>query len=637
VTAARDEAAALRRLADALGVATEFVDGLGRTVRPGDETLIAVCAALGAPVTSGADAPAALRQHVSEESRAVPPVLVAWDGNLTIPSALQPARGEIRVGSGDDRVVEGGACRPSNSLPVGYHTLVLDRPRPATITVISAPVRSFPLDPSVRWGLAAQLAALRTDRSRSIADLDDLRTLTRWTADHGGGLVSLLPLLPTFNDDPPEPSPYSPVSRLFWNELHLNLHGAHRPVEVPGLLDFGAADREVRNALRPARVPHPDRIDSELARYARFRGAQARLGRAWMTWPAEARRGSLRDTDVDPEEERFHLVAQQEMREQLASLTASPDDGPLLGLDLAVGVHPDGYDVWSRQELFAPGMSVGAPPDAGFPSGQNWGFPPVLPGASRAEAHRYVADSIAHQAGLAGVLRIDHVMALRRLYWIPSGADLADGTYVQYPLEELFAVVCVESHRHRCAIVGENLGTVPPEIDTGLARHGVLGMYLAQFEAGDSPKPSGPDASEAALINTHDTPSLAGWIDEVDIDERLRVGLLDETSAVIERTNRSEAVAGLAGVLKVGSDPVEPFLEAILGWLGSSDSPLVSVALEDLWLEPRSVNIPGTASDRRPNWRRPWARSLEEIAVDPAVLARLSRLARARARATSTG
>ena len=630
MTTARTPARDLRRLAETLGVATDFVDGLGRTVRPGDETLVAVCRALGSPVTSAADAATALEAHVAEEAQAVPPVLVAWDGKLRLPSALQSAHGEIRVESGDDHVVDGGVDRSSAVLPVGYHTFVLDRPREAAITVISAPVRSRPLDPRVRWGVAAQLAAVRTGRSRSIADLEDLGTLARWAADQGSGAVSLLPLLPTFNDAPLEPSPYSPVSRLFWSELHLNLGDAHRPVELTGLLDLGAADREVRRALGPLRRPDPDRIDPELARYARFRGAQARLGRAWMTWPGEARLGTLGEAHVDPDEERFHLVAQQEMRSQLASLSTSLDGGPLLGLDLAVGVHPDGYDVWSRQDLFAGGMSVGAPPDAGFPSGQNWGFPPILPGASRSEGHRYLADSIAHQAGLAGVLRIDHVMALRRLYWIPSGAGLADGTYVQYPLEELFAVVCVESHRHGCAIVGENLGTVPPEIDTGLARHGILGMYLAQFEAGETPRPSGPVVTEAALINTHDTPSLAGWVGEVDIDERLLVGLLDPASAASERTNRQEAVTRLERAVGVPSDPVGPFLEAVLEWLGVSDSPLVSVAMEDLWLESRPVNIPGTASDQRANWRRPWSRTLDDIAVDPEVLRRLRRLSTAR-------
>lgn len=628
------EAGALRQLAEAMGVATEFVDGLGRAVRPTEETLTAVCAALGAPIESPAEAAAALVGFAEERTRMVPPVLVAWDGHLTLPPILSGASGELVLDTGERLRFEDAT--PGPQLPVGYHRLEVATPVEATVEVIAAPVRSSPLDPAVRWGVGAQLSAMRTARSRATADLADLVALRRWIRARGGGLVSLLPLLPTFNGEPPEPSPYSPVSRLFWSELHLDLGDAHQPVDVSGLIDLAAADHEVRAALAD-RAPDPDRIDPELARYARFRGAQARLGRAWMIWPGRARSGTLTDADVDRDEERFHLVAQQAMRDQLAQVAGSNDGGPLLGLDLAVGVHPDGYDVWSRQDLFARGMSVGAPPDAGFPSGQDWGFPPLLPDASRAEGHRYFAASVAHQAGLAGVLRIDHVMALRRLYWIPSGADRSEGTYVRYPLEELFAVVSVESYRQRCAIVGENLGTVPPEINTGLARHGILGMYLAQFEAGETPEPVGPDAARAALINTHDTPSLAGWIDEVDIDERLRVGLLDEPSAVIERSNRSEAVARLERVLGVPAAPTGPFLDAVLEWLGSSESPLVSVALEDLWLEDRPVNIPGTASDQRPNWRRPWARLLDDVMADPTVEDRLRLLAAARSGRASTG
>ena len=133
-------------------------------------------------------------------------------------------------------------------------------------------------------------------------------------------------------------------------------------------------------------------------------------------------------------------------------------------------------------------MSVGAPPDAGFPSGQDWGFSPVLPEASRREGHRYLAASIAHQAGLAGVLRVDHIMAWTRLYWIPHGFGLHEGTYVSYPAEELFAVLTLESHRDRCEVVGENLGTVPREIFEALPRHRIWGMYLAQFQASAGPR-----------------------------------------------------------------------------------------------------------------------------------------------------
>jgi 4-alpha-glucanotransferase len=222
-----------------------------------------------------------------------------------------------------------------------------------------------------------------------------------------------------------------------------------------------------------------------------------------------------------------------------------------LGLDLAVGVHPDGYDPWSRQSLFADGMSVGAPPDRGFPSGQDWGFSPVLPDASRTEGHRYIAASIGHQAELAGVLRIDHIMAWTRLYWIPHGCGLHEGTYVSYPAEELFAVLTLESHRQSCEVVGENLGTVPREIDDALPRHGIRGMYLAQFEAANGRSISAPSAGEVALIGTHDTPTFAGWLAGNDIDDRVEHKLPAGSAAPTpEGTCRRGASAGRPSALR---------------------------------------------------------------------------------------
>ncbi|MEK7379947.1 MAG: 4-alpha-glucanotransferase, partial [Gemmatimonadota bacterium] len=279
------------------------------------------------------------------------------------------------------------------------------------------------------------------------------------------------------------------MSRLFWSELILDLGEAHHPTPVPPMLDVTAAHAEVRAALMGLPTPEPGLLDQELVRYARYRGAQARLGRNWRDWPAAARAGTLTPDQVDPEEERYHLVAQVQVRQQLHRLRNDLErDGMRLGLDLAVGVHPDGYDPWSRQTLFGDGMSVGAPPDQGFPSGQDWGFPPVLPEASREEGHRYLAASIAHQAQLAGVMRVDHIMAWTRLYWIPHGFGLDEGTYVSYPADELFAILTLESHRHRCEVAGENLGTVPPEISEALSHHRIWGMYLAQFEASCGPE-----------------------------------------------------------------------------------------------------------------------------------------------------
>jgi 4-alpha-glucanotransferase len=621
-----------------MGVHTRYTDGVGRRVSVAPETLLRVCAALGAPVERPRDAAGALRAHrAARQSRLVAPVLVAWDGALTPfrVRAAGPIQAQVHIGGGGivPLARSGGTCRSPNVLPLGYHRLTIEtRERRETCFLIAAPVHAWRRPGSHRsWGVGTHLAALRSARSRSLGDLRDLTSLCDWVRERGGDLVTVLPLLPTFNTDPPEPSPYSPVSRLFWSELILDLEAAHRPAVCPAMLDVTAADAELRAALAGQAVPAASLLDEELIRYARFRGAQARLGRNWRDWPSAARHGTLEPAHVDAEVERFHLVAQTRVRGQLHGLRQRLErDGMRVGLDLAVGVHPDGYDPWSRPALFAQGMSVGAPPDEGFASGQDWGFAPVLPGASRTEGHQYLAASIALQAGLAGVLRVDHIMALTRLYWIPHGFGLNAGTYVSYPAEELFAVLTLESERHRCEIVGENLGTVPPEIDQALPRHRIWGMYLAQFQAWRGPAVPAPSAAEMALVGTHDTPTFAGWLRGTDIAERVRYGLLSERAAPGARAERTTTVQQLARRLGSRAEDPHGFLADLLEWLGRSESPLVVPWIEDLWLEDRGVNLPGTRSSERANWQRPMRWLLDDIFVNPEADGLLRRLHRAR-------
>lgn len=622
-----DELKALRALATELGVHTRYTDGLGKKVTVGPETLLRVCAALGAPVTAAVDAGKALHEYKVSRGSGLPPVMVAWNGELK-----SPPSSDVHLESGETVRADG------HSLPMGYHRLVSGD---TTSTIISAPVEAWRRPGSHRsWGVGTQLAALRSKRSRSVGDLQDLEALCRWLRERGGDLVTALPLLPTFNTEHPEPSPYSPVSRLFWSELMLDLEGAHQAVGDVLTLDVTRADAEVRAALAGRSIPDEALRDGELVRYAHFRGAQKRLGRNWRNWPAEARAGKLGVEHLDSEEERFHLVAQTLVRKQLHDLRERLDPtGMRLGLDLAVGVHPDGYDPWSRQTLFCDGMSVGAPPDPGFPSGQDWGFAPVLPAASRLEGHRYLAASIGHQATLAGVLRVDHVMAWTRLYVIPHGMPLSEGTYVSYPAEELFAILTLESHRHHCEIVGENLGTVPPEIDEALPRHKIWGMYLAQFQdwkgkeskdGGSPAAPAPPTDRDMALIGTHDTPTFAGWLKGADIAERVQYRLMGEEGAPAAYRERAVQAEWIARRLNRPQDDPRAILIELLRWLGASQSPLVVPWLEDLWLEERAVNLPGTPSSVRPNWQRPMRLTLDEIFATPEIEALVRTLDKAR-------
>jgi 4-alpha-glucanotransferase len=638
-----DELTALRKLATAMGVHTEYTDGLCQHVTVAPETLVRVCAALGAPVERPADAVEALRaRQAGTTTTLLPPVVVAWDG--TLPPMAFPGDGPVhaQLTLADGEVIHmkraGPRLRVSRRLPFGYHQLMIEvSGQRETCTIIAAPMQAWRRPDSARsWGVGTHLAALRSTRSRSVGDLRDLESLCRWVGARGGDLVTVLPLLPTFNTAPPEPSPYSPVSRLFWSELILDLGESHRPSAAPRSLDVSAADAEVRAALASQPLPAAALLDEELVRYARFRGAQARLGRNWRDWPAQARAGVLEPSQVDAGEERFHLVAQTMLRRQLHDVRQRLDrEGFRLGLDLAVGVHPDGYDPWARQTLFGDGMSVGAPPDQGFPSGQDWGFSPVLPAASRREGHRYLAASIAHQARLAGMLRVDHIMAWTRLYWIPHGFGLHQGTYVSYPPEELFALLTLESTLNRCEVVGENLGTVPPEIDQALPRHRIWGMYLAMFQASAGPDVAPPTARDMALIGTHDTPTFAGWLKGNDIADRVRYRLLPETGVPAALAERAQAAQWLAQHLGTTVDHPRAFLAELLAWLGRSESPLVVPWFEDLWLEEVAVNLPGTPSSVRPNWQRPMRRLLDEVFADPEVDALLRHLHLARNPAAS--
>ena len=234
------------------------------------------------------------------------------------------------------------------------------------------------------------------------------------------------------------------------------------------------------------------------------------------------------------------------------------------------------------------------------------------------------------------MLRIDHIMAWTRLYWIPHGFGLHEGTYVSYPAEELFAVLTLESHRNRCEVIGENLGTVPPEIDAALPHHRIWGMYLAQFEASKVAGIAAPAATDMALVGTHDTPTFAGWLTGNDIEERVRYGLLTPAAAPMALKERSKAARRLAKRLGPGRRKPPAFLADLLEWLGRSESPLVVAWLEDLWLESQAVNLPGTPSSQRPNWQRPMTRLLDDMMIDPMVAGCLRRLQEARAAAPMT-
>jgi len=667
----------LRKLAAAYGVLTSYsgVEGLSRA-RP--EALVAVLRILGAPVERIEDAEDALRSRREETARClVPPVVALWEDEP--PSAVlthfEGESGHARVSLVLEDGTDRGADVDLETLPIawarrglvhrflglprlrpGYHRLEVSLgERRSLSTLVSAPVHSYRAYRAAGtaetrrargFGLFAPLYALHSDRSLGIGDFSDLARFADLVSRHRGGFAATLPLLATFPD---EPSPYSPASRRFWNELFVDPRLAPEwrsdrpfaPLEKLNhapLIDYRKVHALKRSLLeemssealrvRPSFLEEILRTRPDAVEYARFRSAAERRGTPWPSW-----------TDPPPKEDLadkaflYHFYGQALAEEQIAGAAAAAErKGVRFYFDMPLGVHGLGFDTWSRPALFARGAEVGAPPDAVFPDGQCWGFPPVVPERSRAEGHRYFRECLAHVMRHAGLLRIDHVMGMHRQFWIPSGFEKRDGVYVRYPADELHAVLSLESHRHRSELVGENLGIVPETVNRALDRHRWREIYVLQFRlTGDPETPLEPAPSNAVLsFNTHDTPTFAGFRLCRDLDDRIEAGLLDREKAQELALARAAAVAALDAHVGLSGDASKISRECLVRWLQlllESDADLVTINLEDLWLEEEPQNVPGRAGRAgRPNWRRRLRHSLSSLPPEvEAILAGISR------------
>ena len=691
---------ALRSLAAELGVELEYWDVQGNLHVAGTDALLGVLRAMGHDVASLADIDRARGEHdAARAAEVVEPVVVmdlggrlafvvrtpagrrpgaievvvdleAGAGQVVLPVDLQAfPRRETSMGSHTviEHDVEIDAPQLAG-LPSGYHDLtvhgVVSAPAVARLLVAPREVPRFAATDRY-WGVFAPAYAL-PGGSGVGAHLGNLGALAERFDAAGAKLVGTLPLLATWLDEPFDPSPYSPISRLFWNELFVDLAAlpelaalddARANLEGLGMIGHAANAKSrlfdyrhqygyvhgVLEDLIAARDRWPAGLQADYAawcaarpdveRYARFRAYARQTGTGWHQWPDGPRSGTLSAGDVDPDAVAFHRYAQYAMSRQLDQLAGDlRARGQRLYLDLPIGVGGDGYDTWLDPTGYAWGAGTGAPPDEFFTEGQDWGFPPVLPSAARRSGHAGLAAVLRHHLRVCGVLRLDHVMGFHRLYWVPQGAGARDGVYVRYPSREQYAVLAIEAHRHEAVIVGENLGTVLPEVTEAMGDHGLLGMHVLEFNQPDwaGAEPVGADANQLSSFGTHDTPTFAGWIHGFDIDQLHELQLLSDDQAIDERTRRRQQVDNLRGFLRArgygpdgggsASAPGEDhaLLEAVLRFLGDSEAPALLLSLDDLWLEPNPQNIPGTPADR-PNWVQRSPKSLDELLADPAV------------------
>jgi 4-alpha-glucanotransferase len=352
--------------------------------------------------------------------------------------------------------------------------------------------------------------------------------------------------------------------------------------------------------------------------YAAFRAAGERRRTSWWSWDDRPRGGDLQEGDYDPEAREYHLYVQWLADAQVRRLAdRARGKGPGLYLDLPLGVNPDSYDVWRDRASFALGVSAGAPPDVFFTKGQEWGFPPLHPDNIRADGYRYLRDCLHHHLRYAGMLRIDHMMGLHRFFWVPQGLGPKQGVYVRYPAEELYAVYCLESNRHQTVMVGEDLGTVPNNVRPTMASHNIHRLYVGQFEMQPNWECALNPPAEGAVasLNTHDTPTFAGFWRGIDIEECQAMGLFDEAGARSEQQRRSAIRDAVIGYLRrrglLGRDADIPaVLRACLEHIARGPVQVVLATIEDLWQATEPQNVPGTWHEK-PNWRRKALHPLE--------------------------
>lgn len=562
----------------------------------------------------------------------------------------------------------------------GYHRFGLEYPDTnscLTMPLIIVPAACYQPE-SIRgegrvWGLAVQLYGLRSNRNWGIGDFTDLRGLVNFTADYGGAIVGVNPLHALFGHDAGHVSPYSPSSRAFVNALYLDVEAIPEFLECEAaqalvastefrarqqcqrageLVDYAAvaaAKLEVlRLVYRHFRERHLnagseravafrrylDAGGTALEQLARFEAIQAwmyALDRAiwgWPVWPEK-----YRDPDSPAVAEfavahadavTFHAWLQWLADDQLAEVGREALRRGLgigLYLDLAVGASPGGAETWRWQRVFAD-AHAGAPPDDFSLQGQDWGVPAFVPHLLREAAYAPLVELLRANMRHAGALRIDHVMGLVRLFWVPAGGTPGEGTYVAYPLEELLGIIALESQRNRCLVVGEDLGTVPDGLRPRLAECGLLSYRPMLFErdgTGGFKPPGAYPRQSLVCAGTHDLPTLAGMWSGADLSARSALGLFPSTrqheALLAERAeDRTRLLAALAHeqLLPAGysGDPDRvPRLDhrlvmAIHAYLARTPSQVLMVQPEDvLGVEPQA-NLPGSRDDQHPNWHR---------------------------------
>ena len=660
----------LLRQAERAGIATQYIGFWGETVNVGSSVLRRALHAMGTYVDARAHADVVV-VPLGDACPVALPSPSDWElCALDAPKAPPSAQGH------------GDVAELPATLTAGYYEL---RAAGQVRSVLVAPAQCW-LPEGLRqgarwWGVTTQMYALRSERSWGIGDFTDLAQCAALAAAQGAAFVGVSPLHALRPGQPEAASPYSPSSRVALNVLHIDVTAVPEYLQCeatqalrddPGFrarlqaaqqsptVDYAAVAALKDAALtrvwqtfqRTARTGDGARGDAfdqfrkdhadTLGPHARFEAIQCTLQSqdpavwGWPAWPEALRdpQGAAVQAFVrehaDVVAYRFWL--QWIAHEQLAQASATARSLMPIGLycDLAVGASDGGTDTWADPSLYARGMNVGAPPDPLSTQGQDWGLPPVNPVALAAAQFAPFRRMLFAVMQSAGAVRMDHAMALMRLFWTsPDG-----GTYVAYPLQAMLAVIAIESHRHQCMVIGEDLGNVAPEMREAMAAHAMLSyrpLIFERLDGGAFRPPVQWPAPALAVVSTHDLPTLAGFWAADDVGVQQRLGWLDgdaHLQALLARAqDRTHLLAALdaEGLLPDGvtldaqsAPEMNPTLAAAVHrFLARTPCQLVGVQLEDLMGQREQSNVPGTTDDVHANWRRRMGVTLEQLAAAP--------------------
>ncbi|MBV9394991.1 MAG: malto-oligosyltrehalose synthase [Methylobacteriaceae bacterium] len=675
---------AVDRLANLLGIAPGYTDVHQNENLTPQETKRAIIGAFGLDV-SNASATRDSLASIEQMRRALVAPVITPDTYGTIPVRAAPeTKVEWQVALEDGGTREGrarvehhdrGTVLWLDHLPGGYHKLITRAgDSHAESLLIIAPQRCYQpeqLERGRAWGLTCQVASLRGSDDIGIGNLTNVAELATAAGRHGASFLGLSPLHALFASDRSKISPYSPSSRLFLDPLLIDLC---RIPEFAGsraakLLE-GESAAQIDHLRRAPFVDHAAvwaiqrRVLDALWQEVRSRGATAEFeafrrdegdnlrlhaifesaseklrqdGCTWLgEWPEAFRdhaspqvaRFAQQNSDLVDFHEWLQFLADRQLAEAARDAASA---GMEIGLyrDLAVGGDSGGSEVWAHPDRFAPALSIGAPPDLLGPEGQNWGLPPFHPLALEAQGFAAFRALVRANMRHAGAIRIDHAFQLQRLFLIPRGQSAKDGAYVEYPFEASLAVLRLESHRNRCLVIAEDLGTAPEGFSDAIMRAGLLSYRILFFEHDNDGAFKPPDAyprDALAALTTHDLPTFMGWWRGQDVDLRETFGIFAPDLAARERALREADKVRLRQALEQqnltsADDPGEPPLVGSIRYLGRTPSILAAVQVEDATREMNQANMPGP--DRgHPNWKRRLRLTLREIAAPGGPLAK---------------